>query len=227
MNYVTSVYNYKQKQNVYNCQLTSIRELMHKLIKIVNYLFESMVTITMSKVDRRILKSQDAIKKALIELMAEKSFDQISLQEISDRANVSRRTIYLHYLDKFDLLDRLIEEHINELKDLAESASDMDFIDGNLIWFEYFESHYLFFSTMLASKGAPSFRRQFLEFVIEGLKGEVNLTEGKNNGINGEVILRFIAGAYVEIVEWWFMNGMPNTPKTMAEQVGILIERIV
>jgi AcrR family transcriptional regulator len=181
----------------------------------------------MSKVDRRILKSQEAIKKAVIELMSEKNFDQITLQEISDRANVSRRTIYLHYLDKFDLLDKLIEEHINELKDLAESASDMDFIDGNLIWFEYFENHYLFFSTMLASKGAPSFRRQFLEFVIEGLKGEVNVIEGKNHGINEKVVLRFIAGAYVELVEWWFMNGMPYTPQIMAEQVGILIERIV
>jgi AcrR family transcriptional regulator len=185
------------------------------------------VTTIMSKLDRRILKSQEAIKNAVIELMSEKNFDQITLQEISDRANVSRRTIYLHYMDKFDLLDKLIEEHINELKELAESASEMDFIDGNLIWFEYFERHYLFFSTMLASKGASSFRRQFLEFVIEGLRGEVNLTEGKNHEINEEIILRFIAGAYVEIVEWWFTNGMPNPPKIMAEQVGILIERIV
>jgi AcrR family transcriptional regulator len=181
----------------------------------------------MSKVDRRILKSQEAIKKAIIELMAEKNFDQITLQEISDRANVSRRTIYLHYMDKFDLLDKLIKEHINILRELAESSSDMDFIDGNLIWFEYFEHNYLFFSTMLASKGAPSFRRQFLEFVMDGLKGEVNIKEGKNHGINEELILRFIAGAYVEIVEWWFTNGMPYPPEFMAEQVGILIERIV
>jgi AraC-like DNA-binding protein len=116
MNYVTSVNNYKQKQNVYNCQITLIRELVHKSIKIVYYLLESLVTPTMSKVDRRILRSQDAIKKAVIELMSEKNFDQITLQEISDRANVSRRTIYLHYMDKFDLLDKLIEEHINELR---------------------------------------------------------------------------------------------------------------
>ena len=122
-------------------------------------------------------------------------------------------TIYLHYLDKFDLLDKLIEEHINELRGLAESASEMDFIDGNLIWFEYFEGHYLFFSTMLVSKGAHSFRRQFLEFVFDGLKAEVNIIDGKNQGINEEVILRFIAGAYVEVVEWWFTNGMPHPPQ--------------
>ena len=181
----------------------------------------------MSMVDRRILKSQEAIKNAFIELMSEKSFDQITIQDIADRANIGRRTIYHHYMDKFDLLDKLIEEHINELRGLAVSASEMDFIEGNLIWFEYFESHYLFFSTMLVSKGAPSFRRQFLEFVIDGLKAEVKIMDGKNQGINEEVILRFIAGAYLEIVEWWFTNGMPHPPQLMAEQVGILIERIV
>lgn len=61
----------------------------------------------MSKVDRRITKSQEAIKIALIELMTEKSFDHITIKEISERANVNRGTIYLHYLDKFDLLEKV------------------------------------------------------------------------------------------------------------------------
>ena len=63
----------------------------------------------MSKVDRRILKTQEALKKALIELMTEKSFDNITIQDLSDRANVSRGTIYLHYLDKFDLLISILK----------------------------------------------------------------------------------------------------------------------
>jgi AcrR family transcriptional regulator len=41
----------------------------------------------MPKIDRRITKSQEAIKKALIELMSEKSFDNITIQDISDRAS--------------------------------------------------------------------------------------------------------------------------------------------
>lgn len=70
----------------------------------------------MSVKDRRILKSQEAIKNAFIELMSEKNFDQITIQNISDRANVGRRTIYHHYMDKYDLLDKIIEEHINSLQ---------------------------------------------------------------------------------------------------------------
>lgn len=181
----------------------------------------------MTKVDRRIAKSQEAIKKAFIELINEKQFDKITLQDISDRANVSRRTIYLHYMDKFDLLDKLIEEHITHLRKMCESLSDMDFINGGQAFFEYFQSNYLFFSAMLVGGGASNFRAQFLEFSVELLKGNVNMEEGKNMGLSEEIILRFVAAAYVEVVEWWFKNGMPYPPRVMAEQVGVLIERIL
>ncbi|MDF2792224.1 MAG: transcriptional regulator [Neobacillus sp.] len=180
-----------------------------------------------TKVDRRIAKSQEAIKKAFIELINEKHFDKITLQDISDRANVSRRTIYLHYMDKFDLLDKLIEEHISQLREMCKSLSDMDFIIGGQAFFEYFQSNYLFFSAMLVGGGAPNFRAQFLEFSVELLKGDVNTEEGKNMGLSEDIILRFVAAAYVEVVEWWFKNRMPYPPRVMAEQVGILIERIL
>jgi AcrR family transcriptional regulator len=179
----------------------------------------------MSKVDRRILKSQEAIKKAVIELMSEKSFDDITIQDISDRANVSRGTIYLHYMDKFDLLDKLVETHINELREICVSAADMSFTDGEYLWFEYFERNYLFFSTMLASKGAPYFRSRFLELVVQELKGEKGLTDEKNQGLSEDVIIQFFGAATVGIVEWWFTNGMPLPPRVIAEQVGILLDR--
>ncbi|PKG23335.1 TetR/AcrR family transcriptional regulator [Niallia nealsonii] len=179
----------------------------------------------MPKVDRRIAKSQEAIKKAVLELMSEKNFDDITIQDISDRANVSRGTIYLHYLDKYDLLDKLIAEHINEMRVICESTSELEFIDANLPWFEYLESNHLFFSTMLASKGAPSFRSQFREFLVDEFKDEIDITKGKNNGLNKDIILQFIVTSYVGIVEWWITNGMPYPPQIMAEQVGILLER--
>ncbi|WP_240419964.1 TetR/AcrR family transcriptional regulator [Paenibacillus periandrae] len=179
----------------------------------------------MSKVDRRILKSQEAIIKALIELMSEKNFDNITIQDISDRANLSRKTFYLHYLDKFDLLDKLIEEHINKLREICEPASELNAVEGNISWFEYFERNYAFFSVMLASKGAPFFRSRFLKFVAQDIKNSWDMMEGKKNGINEDVILQFFAPAYVGIVEWWFTNGMPYPPHIMNEQVGILLEK--
>jgi AcrR family transcriptional regulator len=179
----------------------------------------------MSKVDRRITKSQEAIKKAVTELMSEKSFDDITIQDIADRADVNRGTIYLHYMDKYDLLDKMIEEHMNNLQELCQSASEMTFQEGNYVWFEYFERNYLFFSTLLESKGAPYFRSRFLKLVIEEYKAEVDVTEGKNVGINEDVILQFFGSAIVGAVEWWFKNGMPLPANVMAEQTGALLDR--
>ncbi|USK36260.1 TetR/AcrR family transcriptional regulator [Bacillus sp. F19] len=94
--------------------------------------------------------------------MVEKNFDHITIQDIADRANVGRRTVYSHYLDKFDLLEKLIDEHLEELKLICEQKADERFVDGTIIWFDYFDKHELFFSTMVASKGAPTFRSRFL-----------------------------------------------------------------
>lgn len=180
----------------------------------------------MSKVaDRRVLKSQAAIKQAVLELMTEKNFDEITIQDIADRANVNRGTIYLHYADKFDLLEKVVEEHLNKLRELCQSASEMTFTEGNYVWFEYFSSHYLFFSTMLTTKSAAHFRSRFLDLVVQEYQAEFDVAEGVNQGLDKEMILQFFGSAVVGAVEWWFKNGMPLPPRAMAEQTGMLLDR--
>ncbi len=158
--------------------------------------------------------------------MDEKNFDDITIQDLSDRANVSRGTIYLHYMDKYDLLDKLIETHIEELRAICLSAAEMDFIDSTLLCTEYLDRNYSFFSTMLASKGgAPYFQNRYLNFLIEEFRIEVDVTQGKNQGIDEEVIVRFIASAYEGIVEWWLRNERPIPHEVLAKQLGELLER--
>jgi AcrR family transcriptional regulator len=180
----------------------------------------------MAKVDRRILKTQESLKKAVIELMTEKNFDDITIQDIADRANVNRGTIYLHYQDKYDLLDKLIETHINELGEMDKWACEMDWIDALVPYFEYFEKNYLFFSTMLASKGVPSsFRIRLLASFIEGFKGEIDRESDRNTDLSEDIMLQYAGTAYVGVIEWWIRNGMPYPPRVMAKQVGALLGR--
>ncbi|KAF6655202.1 TetR/AcrR family transcriptional regulator [Paenibacillus polymyxa] len=181
----------------------------------------------MIKVDRRILKTQEALKKAVIELMAVKNFDDITIQDIANKANVNRGTIYLHYQDKYDLLDQIMETHINELKEMDTWACQMEWADALVPYFEYFEKNYLLFSTMLAgSKGTPSsFRTRLLAYFMEGFKGEIDKESGKNAELTEDVMLQYAGTAYVGVIEWWIRNGMPYSPQVMATQVGTLLER--
>lgn len=59
--------------------------------------------------DRRIQKTRQAIMNTLVDLLTEEGFDKITINDIADRANINRGTVYLHYVDKFDLLDKCIE----------------------------------------------------------------------------------------------------------------------
>ncbi|MGG0846601.1 TetR/AcrR family transcriptional regulator [Peribacillus simplex] len=179
----------------------------------------------MAKVDRRIVRTQGAIKKAFLEMMSEKNFDSITIQDIADRANVNRATVYLHYLDKFDLLDKIMEEHITNMSEFCESETELDWIESTVHCMEYLENNYLFFSTMLASEGARYFRSRFVLHNIEEFKKDVDITKGKNLGQSEDIVVEFVANAYVGVVEWWLKNGMPYPPQEMAEKVGKLLER--
>ncbi|MDQ0897513.1 TetR/AcrR family transcriptional regulator [Paenibacillus sp. V4I7] len=180
----------------------------------------------MAKTDRRILKTQESLKKAVIELMTEKNFDDITIQDISDRANLNRGTIYLHYQDKFDLLDKLIQTHFDELEEMDEWACKLDWNEALVPYFEYFEKNYLFFSTMLASTGAPAaFRARLLASFIQGFKGEIDRDSGKNTDLMDDVMLQYAGTAYAGVIEWWIRNGMPYPPHFMAKQVGTLLGR--
>ncbi|MBS1800239.1 MAG: TetR family transcriptional regulator [Acidobacteria bacterium] len=68
--------------------------------------------------DPRIRRTRHALQGSLRELMQTKSFDEISVQDITDLADVNRATFYDHYNDKFALLDAMVAGGFHKL--LAE-----------------------------------------------------------------------------------------------------------
>lgn len=166
-------------------------------------------------------KTQDAIKKAFLELMNEKKFEAITIQDISDRANLNRSTIYLHYLDKYDLLDKLIDQHIQTLTEMDIWACEEEWEDAILIYVKYFEDNSLFFSTMLTSKAAaPSFRSKFLKYARDGFKKELEGSNVNNKGLSDDIIVEFASNAYVGVLETWLKEGMTSTSQSLAKEFG-------
>jgi AcrR family transcriptional regulator len=62
------------------------------------------------RLDPRIKRTRQLLQQALLELMAERNFQSITVQDIAEKATVNRATFYAHYEDKFDLLDNYIRE---------------------------------------------------------------------------------------------------------------------
>lgn len=99
----------------------------------------------MNKIDRRIVKSQAAIQSAFLEMLINEGFDDITVKNITEKANIGRKTFYLHYMDKFDLLNKIVDVHLKRLRVICDQKQSKGFIEGTIIWFEYFQDHKSFF----------------------------------------------------------------------------------
>src|SRR5215510_13478896 len=70
----------------------------------------------MSKTDRRVQRTRELLQKALIELIGERGYDAITIQDIVDRANIGRTTFYLHYNSKDELFVSCHEAIVNKFR---------------------------------------------------------------------------------------------------------------
>lgn len=182
----------------------------------------------MAAVDRRVMKSREAIKRAFFELMTERDFKDITVHLISERADLNRGTFYLHYVDKYDLLDKCIGEQFNELlRACAMEGHDQTHIptfDSILAATSHFEVNYQFYASMLNDEGMPSFRDRLYRLMSEGIREQVNM-DGINRGMNKEILVHFMASAIVGIVEWWISHKMPVPAEQLARELWTLLER--
>ena len=88
-----------------------------------------------TNIDRRILKSQKAIQNAFLEMLLKDGFDMITIKELTEKAYISRKTFYLHYVDKYDLLNAVVNKHLEELGIICEKKKEKGFVEGTVIWF--------------------------------------------------------------------------------------------
>lgn len=146
--------------------------------------------------DRRIVKSEKAIQSAFLAMLLDVGFDAITVKNLTEKADISRKTFYLHYLDKYDLLNGIVDEMIRDLTDLCEKKKDMGFVDGTVLWFYYFEEHKPFFTALFSTESTISFRHRLLDFIMEQL----------NNKLEGGLGTQGIPKSCVNLWQWPYLG---------------------
>ncbi|MDO3412311.1 TetR/AcrR family transcriptional regulator [Saccharibacillus sp. CPCC 101409] len=177
--------------------------------------------------DRRIPKTREAIHGAFIALLSEKNFKQITVNEIAERANVNRATVYLHYADKYDLLERCVQEGLERVFQscLPQSGGMPGALEDRLLLsLRDLERQSAAFSALLANEGVPAFRERMLEAMKRGLDERLPIRD-ENLKLDKEVLTRFLSSAVVGVLEWWIAENMTYPAERLAAELAVLVGR--
>lgn len=72
--------------------------------------------------DKRCVKTKRAIKTAFLIILAEKKYEDITVSEIAETAEINRKTFYAHYSGVFDVLDEIEEDSVNRTSEFIKSV---------------------------------------------------------------------------------------------------------
>ncbi len=175
-----------------------------------------------AKVDRRIIKSQNAIQSAFLSMLTKDGFDEITVKEITEKADISRKTFYLHYVDKYDLLDTIVNRQLKELEKICDQTTNQDFVEGAVIWLGYFEQNKAFFSALFRSENTASFRKTLLNLLADLINKRIDkLSAGQDE----EILLKFLSMAVFGIVESFVLDQLNGGTEKIAKELGELLLR--
>lgn len=178
--------------------------------------------------DRRTERTKAKILEALLELSKEKSINEISIRELTERAKIHRNTFYIHYTDVYGILDDL-ENHMCTVaaeateqftpQQLRENASDV-----LEIIFSYLKERREYCMLMLENRTRISVGQKVLESVFEKY-----LTAFEDScdrqAFAFQVQFRYCTSGVIGIVLYWIERGCMESPKEMAELTGKLMTK--
>ncbi|TWT05244.1 TetR/AcrR family transcriptional regulator [Planococcus sp. CPCC 101016] len=177
------------------------------------------------KKDRRIDKSKNALKEALICLMNEKEFKSITITEIVHLANLNRGTFYKHYPTQEELLNELIEDILNDLIDsYREPYKTMKNFEvgkmssSSIKIFDHVERYSRFYTIIINSNVLPGFQNRVCQVLKELVQHDLAAVKPEAN-IDRSLLSSYNAYALFGLIIEWVNGGYKFTPHQMAEQL--------
>lgn len=174
--------------------------------------------------DRRQKKTRAAIFSAFSALLAEKSYNKITIQDIIDTANVGRTTFYAHFETKDDLLKELCEElfgHIigsamdcTHTRGLYSDGSAPESVFCHLL--QHLRENDNNILGLLSCESRELFLRCFKNGLDELVGSQlVDQHRTADCRIPRDFRINHISGSFVEMVLWWIKGRMKQTPEEL------------
>ena len=170
--------------------------------------------------DRRIQKTRTAIFNAFEELLAEKRYEQISVSDIIDRANIGRSTFYAHFETKDALFMATCEELFAHIFAPHGRETTHDFSEDHGLRARL--THILYhlkddrarYSRIFSCESADLFWSYFKSRLAE-IAAQKKAPANDTQELPRDFYINFYCSAFSEAVTWWFANGLAATPEEL------------
>lgn len=171
--------------------------------------------------DRRQRKTREAIFQAFSKLLEKKRYENITVQEIIDEANIGRSTFYAHFETKDELLRSMctdIFHHVftEELPqeadhDYSGGSKSLELKLGHILY--HLKEHRNDLRGILSSESGELFMRYFKEYLGDLFE---RYTADFHAQVPADYLLNHLVGSFSETVKWWITGKKEYTPEDVA-----------
>ncbi|MBR3523142.1 MAG: TetR/AcrR family transcriptional regulator C-terminal domain-containing protein [Bacilli bacterium] len=168
-------------------------------------------------------KTKTYLANALLELLKEKDFDKIKVNEICDKALIHKTTFYNHFEDKYELLNYTLLKIHHEITDNTKFEGSL--IDYYLsiakYYIKYIKDNPELFKSIIANDnntGLILFQKLYVKDIAE------KITINNIREVPANYAAHFYVSAVLAIISEWFINGMKEDEETLLNYIKVLIK---
>lgn len=168
------------------------------------------------KEDRRVVRTRQLLRDSLMSLILERGYDNVTIQDITDRANLGRATFYLHYRDKDELLFKSLEAIYDDVVKSTDPFLGAHSTTPGLATFQHASAHKDLYRVMLGSQAAGAITRRIRDYMIGVAKQRIATQFPGTLSVPVEIVAQHVVGSLLALITWWIENDMPYSAEYMA-----------
>ena len=168
------------------------------------------------KTDRRILRTRNLLGDALVALLHERLFEEITVQDVLDRAGVGRSTFYVHFRDKDDLFLSDVEDFFELCSNLLNrhKAHPKRLLPVEEV-FAHISEVREFYAAVVRSGKINEVKALGLGFFARSIEERLQHAGVKLDPLERSAKAHALAGSFFSLLDWWIDKGMKSDPKQM------------
>ena len=181
------------------------------------------------KEDRRIRRTKKLLKQALAQLMDEKEFKDITVKDITDRADLNRGTFYLHYTDTYDILNKIENEILENIQSMIDqdmaktTVSNSDAIPALKSIAEYIMDNADICRCLINNKASVDFIDKLQNLIYINCSDIIKRRHNVKNSKQNEYYFSFITLGIIGIVKKW----LDSKPMVSSEEIVYFVDQIM